>query len=436
MQPVVLVDVGGSYRAFTYDGIPSNQAYVDWIFYPDWASANFLPEAVSWIKTGGADNLFSLNPAGHGYTVPQGGFVLRCQRGALGGAGTSATIQGLSSGGLPVTIAVNMAQTFVAASGAPAEMSALTGGIYSLNGWCNYGSGITRTAELWRVLDNSGARELVYQAAGNTNGESQLFEANTRIIADVSATYFWTFNDAFSRVRETTRTHISVASNITASRMTTAGGDMLPGGNTNMTSTRFTMHEAKGYPARFLTTPPLPALGFAPGFDAGAWVLDAALQATKAQVLSSGDASFMSLVQPADAVAGAGGATFSFRGYHHLLELTVAVPTYPTMTEWSPPATPPAGWTITRASAGVWNITIPLAGGAKNFDVGILPAGANFIASDRPDAGNTTVVIHTFPGRLTWNLNPLKAGTSSIKLRALTYSDAPPVELTLNVTVT
>ena len=432
---MTIVDIGGSYRAYTNDGIPSSQPYVDWIFYPDWSSANFLPEDVSWIKTGGADTLFTLNPAGHGYNVPLGGFVLRCVRGAVGGAGTSATLQGLSSGGLPVNIQVNMAQTFVVATSAPASIDAITGGIYEFNSWCNYGSGTVRTAEFWKQ-NPDGSIELVYQASGATTGTSLLFEASTRITADTDGVYWWTLNDAFGRRRETTRTTVTVSSSVTASRMTSAGGDMFPGGNTTWTSSRFTAHEVKTYPLKIITTPPLPDLGFAPGYDGGSWINDAAFNATRATIAEGATKSDALLTYPSNAVAGAGGTAFLIRGYRHLMETSVMVPTYTNMTEIRPPATPPAGVTITVVSPTVWNVSIPLSGGGKTIVPVNYPSGSDYVGGTRPDAGNTSVLSHTFPTPKSWLLTPLRAGTSTVKLQLNGYSDSAPVELTLNVTVT
>ncbi|UQT02597.1 hypothetical protein CHIBITOTORO_00610 [Serratia phage vB_SmaM-ChibiTotoro] len=361
--------------------------------------------------------------------------MLRSVRGAVGGAGTSATIQGLSSGGLAVQIQVNMAQTFVVATSTPASIDAITGGIYEFKSWCNYGSGTTRTAELWRQLPD-GANELVYQAAGNTSGVSQLFEATTRIVADVNAVYWWTLNDAFGRRRETSRTEMKVSSSVTASRMTSAGGDMFPGGNNTWTSSRFTAHEVKTYPLKIITTPPLPDLGFAPGYDGGSWINDPAFNATRATIAEGATKSDALLTYPSNAVAGFGGTAFLIRGYRHLMEVSVMVPTYTNMTEIRPPATPPAGVTITVVSPTVWNISIPLSGGGKTIVPVSYPTGSDYVGGTRPDSGNTSVLSHTFPTPKSWLLTPLRAGTSTVKLQLNGYSDSPPVDLTLNVTVT
>lgn len=434
MQPVTLVDIGGStYRAFTNTNIPAGQTFVDWIFYPNWSAASFLAEDVSWTKTGGSDSLFAINPAGHGYNVPQGGFVMRCQRAAIGGAGTSGTVSGLTSGGLRVDVQVNMAQVFSVANNSPASIDAIVGANVTMSGQCNYGSGTVRTAELMRRRIADGGVEVVATFTGNTSGAPQLATFSYEATADVEAAYWWSIHDGAGRTVETSESLIHIVT-LRSMKFTVNGAELYPGQNPNTTSQRYSARAAGDHVFTLVCDPPV-KVG-SPVLDSFRITTDSTFNATRCTAEWNPATGQVIANYPANAVSGSGGITlWSALNDRLLIEWSAIVPGRPAMTEFGV-GTVPSGVTVTRVNATRWNVSLALSGAAKDLNILSVPTGSSMASISIVNAGDSTVCGIGINNNVSWRLTPRKVGSTVIRMQTINYSADPEVYVDLYVTVT
>lgn len=430
--PLIMARTGDAFRACFNAQVPGNVPTVYFEFRPDWDSENFLPESITWTKPVGADNLWTLNPAG--YPVPDGGFVLGAVRGAVGGAGTSASLVGVTQTGREITMSVNMAQYFtVDTQITPPYLEFVTGSVAFFKSACSYGSGTERWATLFRVnLDGSETlvqRQMV--VAGSPTITSIFY---WKFVVTDSGVYYVKMEDPFARTVNSNRVLISV-SQATAFVVKINGNPLLPGTNPTTTSGRYTAYNARTQDFTIETVPP--STSNIPG-NPITLTLDATFLASRAQATqNAGDDHKFSITTPANTVPGAkGGVTIWMGATRYLVEFAVPNPfPCPAMTAYDV-GTLPAGLTVTKTDASNWAVGISLAGGMKTLNMVALPAGAVLVTSSVVEAPDATIATIAVPNNTAYNITPKKLGTTKATVMCDNYNGDPAVILTLNITVT
>lgn len=436
--PLTMASAGDAFRAYFNAGVPQNVPSVYLEIYPDWDSENFFPEQITWIKTGGADALFELNPTG--YTPPPGGFVLRASRNAVGGAGTSASVRGVTEGGRVIDFSFNMAQYFVvgASPSWPTSIETVIGSTVRLSGSCGYGSGTTRTAQLYRVDQNTGASIMLAQLSGNTSGANLITTFDWDVVIDGSGTYYFEAQDAFGRnVRSAFCT--VTAENPLDFKVKVDGVYLQPWGF-NPSQLRLTPMRAGTYQCEIETVPP--SSSNIPG-NPVALSLDSAWNQSKITVtLNPADDHKFTMVVPAAPTAnGSGGLTLRMGGAAKVVAMTVPSP-FPQAPLTGVTGGAFTGGTVTNPTPTSIEVSMPLSGGAKTMLISSIPSATRIDVPPPATDGDTTIatcvltVVSGTPNQLSAALTPKKVGSTTFTFTSSPTSSDPAVTFTVKVTVT
>lgn len=436
--PLTMTSAGDAFRAYFNAGVPGNVPNVYLEVYPDWDSENFYAEQITWTKTGGADSLFELNPAG--YPSAPGGFVLRAARNAVGGAGTSASVRGVTESGRVIDFSFNMAQYFVIGQSPawPTGFGAVIGSTVKLSGSCGYGSGTTRSAQLYRIDQNSGAAILVDQLNNIAATGAQLLAVfDWTIIADQSGTYYMEAQDAFGRSVRSAFCTVT-AMNPLDIKVKVDGVYLQPWGF-NPSQLRLIPMRAGAYQCEVETVPPsssnIPSNPMTLSCDS-AWN-----QSKITVTLNPGDDHKFTMVVPAAPTAnGSGGLTVRMGGIGKVVAMTVPSP-FPQDPLTGVSGTAFTGGTVTNPSPTRIEVSMPLSGGAKVMTIAAIPTATRIDLPPAATDGDVTIATCTLastgsPNQLAATLTPEKVGSTTFTFTVSPTSSDPQVTFTVKVTVT
>lgn len=432
--PLTIDSAGDAFRAWFNAGIPANISTMYFDMYPDWDSADFISEEITWTITGGQPALWTLNPAGQ--TPKPGGFVLGASRAAVGGAGTSCNLQGVCSSGRIINVAINMAQYFaVAFTEAGQTTEYVAGSTFPVSGWCNYGSGTARTATLF--VDEGQGYQMAAQQTANATGSSLLASFSFPYTFRKACKAFIRMQDTFGRWQDTGEAFFNVkpVSNFTVS--TTPGDVALGATEAAPDNIRLNIIAVGARDFKVATTPP--SSSNIPGLPVG-YNTDGGITTTKVVITpSAADDHMFKVTVPSNAAANTSGKLqLNMNGFNKIVDVVVSSPFPKAPATGIDPGAATTGLTVTKVDATNWNVSLSLAGASKKLNVVLVPAGAfqfKFVADSLADS--TVIGIGPDGGATpSFTITPKKVGSTTVMIRHQGFTgDADPfVKLTVTVT--